>query len=96
MAKPKPSQQYIKSATDDPIKEFVSPLIYHHKGVFESIGTVTFIGPYLAVTSKHVIEEHLKSVPPAGLLRTKCYAQVLSMSEEFNLSVVDNLIFGRF
>jgi S1-C subfamily serine protease len=49
-----------KSKADDPIKEFVSPIIYEFNGVLQSIGTLTIIAPGLAITAKHVIEHHLQ------------------------------------
>lgn len=53
---------YHKSPEGDPIKEFVAPLIYQHGDITQSIGTVTIIQSHLALTSRHVIEQHLRDV----------------------------------
>lgn len=50
---------FLASSHNDPIMEFVSPIIHVHNHSYQSIGTVTIIRPGLGITSKHVILHHL-------------------------------------
>ncbi|MDN5275144.1 MAG: hypothetical protein JWP06_1045 [Candidatus Saccharibacteria bacterium] len=49
-----------KSHGWDPIKEFVSPILYVSGDNYQSMGTLVIIRPGLAVTAKHVITHHLE------------------------------------
>ncbi|MET0779237.1 MAG: serine protease [Candidatus Saccharimonadales bacterium] len=49
-----------KSHGWDPIKAYVSPILYMFGDNYKSMGTLTIIRPGLAITAKHVIEDHLQ------------------------------------
>ena len=52
---------YIKSEGWDPIKEFVSPILYTlNENDYKCIGTLVILRPGLAITAKHVIQEYMK------------------------------------
>lgn len=55
------TNSYVGTPGYDPIMEFVSPLVCQSVLITDCIGTAVIVGPYLAFTARHVIEDYART-----------------------------------